>query len=114
MLMVKGADFLFGETGLKPFGGGADFKNWLSKNAKGVAYMLDKMRNDQAAADRAEELYNQASEAAAGDLAFRQRLERAWNAVRGLGANATLDRKVDAVHKLVVAMILAYRQEAAA
>ena len=46
---------------------------------------------------------------AAGDAALLQRLEEAWNAMRALTADATLDAKVDAVHKLVVAMVLAYR-----
>ena len=114
MLMDKGADFLFGETGLKPFGGGADFKKWLAKNANGVAYMLAKMRRDQTAADDAERLYNRAREAAAADAALQLRLDNAWNAVRDLAAGATLDAKVDAVHDLVTAMVLSYRLAAQA
>ena len=50
-----------------------------------------------------------AMQAADGDLELQQRLQDAWHAVRGLPADATLDAKVDAVHRLVVSMVRAFR-----
>ena len=41
-------------------------------------------------------------------------MENAWNAVRDLAAGANLDAKVDAVHDLVMAMVLSYRLAAQA
>ena len=108
MLMEKGEQFLFGETGLGRPGTGQPFKNWLARNAMGVEHMLANMMSD---ANRLKtmELYAQAMLAADGDMELQQRLQDAWHAVQDLPADATLDAKVDAAHELVTAMVLAFR-----
>ena len=34
MLLAKGEEFLFGETGIEPAGNGEAFKNWLARFAR--------------------------------------------------------------------------------
>ncbi len=108
MLLGKTEEFLFGETGLKPAGSSAAFKNWLSRNAMGVSYMLDNMMSD-ANKQKTERIYEDALRAASGDMELRQRLQETWQAANALPENATLDAKIDAAHDLLVAMTLAYR-----
>ena len=108
MLLGKTEEFLFGETGVKPAGNGEAFKNWLSRNAMGVSYMLDNMLSD-ANRQKTEKIYADALQAASGDAELLQRLQDAWQAATSLPADATLDAKVDAAHELLVAMTLAYR-----
>ena len=108
MLLGKTEEFLFGETGLKPSGNGEAFKNWLSRNAMGVSYMLDNMMSE-ANRLKTETIYEDALQAASGDVELRQCLQEAWEAVQSLPADATLDAKVDTTRELLVAMTLAYR-----
>ena len=108
MMLEKGEQFLFGETGLEPMGTGEALKQYLSRNALGVSYMLENMKKEENR-EKAEKLYADARRAAERDLALQQRLEEAWDEVQGLADDATLDVKVAAAHKLVVAMVLAYR-----
>ena len=111
MLLAKGEEFLFGETGIAPAGGGQPFKNWLARNAMGVQHMLGNMMSE---ANRLKtlDLYAKAMLAASNDFALLQRLQDAWHAVQSLPADATLDAKVDATHGLVTAMVLAFRASA--
>ena len=44
---------------------------------------------------------------------LQQRLQEAWHGVQGLPADATLDAQVAAAHKLISAMVLAFRAPAA-
>lgn len=108
MLLEKGEQFLFGETGLAPYGSGEAFKNWLSRNAMGVERMLAGMM-DGANRAKTMDLYTRAMLAADGDAELQQRLQDAWHDVRDLPADATLDEKVDAVHAFVSTMVRAYR-----
>ena len=108
MLLDKGEQFLFGETGVGRPGSGQPFKNWLARNAMGVERMLTAML-DEANIGKTMELYAGAMQAADGDMELQQRLQDAWHAVRDLPADATLDAKVDAVHALITSMVLAYR-----
>ncbi len=108
MLLAFGEQFIFGETGLHPVGGGQAFKTFLARNAMGVQHMLAHMmdeKNMQTTAD----IYARAQLAAGHDSVLRDRLQEAWHAVHALPADATLDRKVDAAHELIVAMVLAFR-----
>ena len=105
-LLGKGEEFLFGETGLEPAGGGQPFKNWLARNAKGVEHMLGTL-NDRKNLD----IYERAMAQAQGDFDLQVRLQDAWNVVQALPADADLDAKVDAAHNLLVAMVLAYRTD---
>ena len=103
-LLAKSEEFLFGETGLEPSGGGQEFKLWLSRRAQGVEHMLGTL-----AERKNERIYERAFAQASGDLALQTRLQNAWNAVRNLPADASPDAKVDAAHALLVAMTLAFR-----
>ncbi len=103
-LLAKSEEFLFGETGFEPSGGGEEFKLWLSRRAHGVEHMLGTL-----AEPRNVEVYERALEQADGDLALKTRLQDAWRAVQDLPADATLDAKVDAAHALLVALTLAFR-----
>ena len=108
MLLGKTEEFLFGETGLTSAGNGEAFKNWLSRNAMGVSYMLDNMMSD-ANRQKTEKIYADALQAASGDAELSQRLQDAWQAATSLPADATLDAKIDTARELLVAMTLAYR-----
>ena len=44
---------------------------------------------------------------------LQQRLQEAWHGVQALPADATLDAQVAAAHKLISAMVLAFRAPAA-
>ncbi|MBQ7251697.1 MAG: hypothetical protein IJS32_03745 [Kiritimatiellae bacterium] len=112
MLLAKGEEFLFGETGLHPAGGGQAFKSWLSRNAMGVGHMLAHLL-DERNMQETTEIYARAQESAARDPVLLQRLQGAWRAVHALPADATHARKVDAAHDLLVAMVLAFRTEGA-
>ncbi|MBQ7650678.1 MAG: hypothetical protein IJS15_06940, partial [Victivallales bacterium] len=104
MLLGRGEEFLFGETGLEPIGGGQPFKNWLSRNAKGVEHFLGTL------ADRRNiDIYERALAQAQGDFDLQVRLQNAWRTVQELPQDATLDAKVDAAHALVVSMVQAFR-----
>ena len=89
-------------------GTGEALKQYLSRNALGVSHMLAHMM-DEANREKTQGLYDRAHEAAEGDLALQQRLEEAWEEAQNLAEDATLDVKVAAAHKLIVAMVLAYR-----
>lgn len=108
MLLEKGEQYLFGETGLEPMGTGEALKQYLSRNALGVSYMLENLKKEENS-EKAQKLYDDAYAAAERDVALQQRLEEAWNEVQGLADDATLYVKVAAAHKLIVAMVLAYR-----
>lgn len=108
MLLAFGEQFIFGETGLHPAGGGQAFKTFLSRNAMGVQHMLAHMM-DEKNMEKTADIYARAQLAAGHDSILRQRLQEAWHAVHALPADATLDRKVDAAHELIVAMVLAFR-----
>ena len=108
MLLGKTEEFLFGETGLTSAGNGEAFKNWLSRNAMGVSYMLDNMMSD-ANREKTEKIYADALKAVSGDAELKQRLQKAWQAATSLPADATLDAKIEAARELLVAMTLAYR-----
>ena len=114
MLLDKGEQFLFGETGVEKPGTGQPFKNWLARNAMGVAHMFAHLADTEENKAKTLRLYLDAQAAADGDLALQERLQDAWHELQALGADATLDAKVDAVHKFVTAMVLAYRSAAAA
>ena len=112
MLLAFGEQFIFGETGLHPVGGGQAFKTFLSRNAMGVQYMLAHLM-DEKNMEKTADIYARAQLATGRDSILRQRLQDAWRAVHALPADATLDRKVDAAHELLVAMVLAFRSEGA-
>jgi len=103
-LLEKSEMFLFGETGIELSGGGEEFKMFLSRNALGVEKMLRTLRDPKQV-----EIYLKAQLQASGDFELQERLQNAWLAVQRLPDDATLDAKVDAAHKLLVAMTLAYR-----
>jgi len=105
-LLAKSEEFLFGETGIEPSGGGQEFKLWLSRRAHGVEHMLGTLGERKNI-----EIYNRALALADGDQELKTRLENAWRAVQDLPDDATLDAKVDAAHALLVALTLAYRTE---
>ena len=108
MLLAKGEEFLFGETGLAPAGTGEAFKNWLSRNAMGVRHMVANLMSE---ANRLKtlDLYARALVASSADAVLQQRLQEAWRGVQALPADATLDAQVAAAHKLITAMVLAFR-----
>ena len=112
MLLAKGEEFLFGETGLEPAGSGEAFKNWLSRNAMGVRHMVTNLMSE---ANRLKtlDLYAKALVASSADSVLQQRLQEAWRGVQALPADATLDTQVAAAHKLISAMVLAFRAPAA-
>ena len=112
MLLAKGEEFLFGETGLAPAGTGEAFKNWLSRNAMGVRHMVTNLMSE---ANRLKtlDLYAKALVASSADAVLQQRLQEAWRGVQALPADATLDAQVAAAHKLISAMVLAFRAPAA-
>ena len=112
MLLAKGEEFLFGETGLAPAGTGEAFKNWLSRNAMGVRHMVANLMSE---ANRLKtlDLYAKALVASSADSVLQQRLQEAWRGVQALPADATLDAQVAAAHKLISAMVLAFRAPAA-
>ena len=112
MLLAKGEEFLFGETGLAPAGTGEAFKNWLSRNAMGVRHMVTNLMSE---ANRLKtlDLYAKALVASSADSVLQQRLQEAWRGVQALPADATLDAQVAAAHKLISAMVLAFRAPAA-
>ena len=108
MLLEKGEQYLFGETGLEPMGTGEALKQYLSRNALGVSYMLENLKKEENR-EKAQKLYDDAHRAAERDVVLQQRLKEAWDEVQGLADDAMLDVKVAAAHKLIVAMVLAYR-----
>lgn len=108
MLLAVGEQFIFGETGVRPVGGGEAFKTFLARNALGVRHMLAHLM-DAENMEKTTDIYARAQLAAGRDSILRQRLQDAWRAVHALPADATLDRKVDAAHELLVAMVLAFR-----
>ena len=108
MLMDKGEQFLFGETEVGRPGSGQPFKTWLARNAMGVSHMLAHLTDTEENKAKTIELYNGAMAAAGGDMDLQERLQNAWHRVEDLGADATLDAKVDAAHELITAMLLAY------
>ena len=112
MLLAKGEEFLFGETGLAPAGTDEAFKNWLSRNAMGVRHMVTNLMSE---ANRLKtlDLYAKALVAASADSVLQQRLQEAWRGVQSLPADATLDVQVAAAHKLISAMVLSFRAPAA-
>jgi hypothetical protein len=112
MLLAAGEQFIFGETGLHPVGGGEAFKTFLSRNAMGVQHMLAHLV-DPENVKTTTDLYAGAQLAASRDSILLHRLQDAWHAVHALPADATLDRKIDAAHDLLVAMVLAYRTQSA-
>ena len=103
-LLEKSEMFLFGETGIELSGGGEEFKMFLSRNALGVEKMLRTLKDPKQV-----EIYMKAQLQASDDFELQERLQNAWLAVQRLPDDATLDAKVDAAHKLLVAMTLAYR-----
>ncbi len=103
-LLAKSEEFLFGEIGAVPSGGGQEFKLWLSRRAHGVEHMLGTLGERKNI-----EIYERACAQADGDIELKTRLQNAWRAVEEMPADATLDAKVDAAHALLVAMTLAYR-----
>ncbi len=107
MLLGKGEEFLFGETGLSPTGSSQPFKNWLSRNAKGVEQMLGTLSDR-----RNTDIYERALAQVQNNFDLRERLQEAWQAVQNLPQDATLDAKVDAAHELLASMVLAFRFEA--
>ena len=113
MLLAVGEQFIFGETGLHPVGGGQAFKTFLSRNVMGVQHMLAHLV-DPENMKTTTDIYARAQLAAGRDTVLRQRLQDAWYAVHALPADATPDRKVDAAHELLVAMVLAFRTDDAA
>ena len=112
MLLAKGEEFLFGETGIEPAGNGEAFKGWLARNAMGVRHMVGNLMSE---ANRLKtlDLYAKALVASSADAVLQQRLQEAWRGVQALPADATLDAQVDAAHKLITAMVLAFRAPAA-
>ena len=113
MLLDKGEQFLFGETGVEPAGSGQPFKTWLARNAMGVSHMLAHLTDTDEHTAKTIDLYNGAMAAAGGDMDLQERLQNAWRTVQELPADATLDAKVDAAHALITAMVLAYRSPVA-
>lgn len=109
MLLERGETFMLGETGLKPFGSGEAFKNWLARNALGVQHMVDNLLSDANKLKNLE-IYQRALMAAEDDVILQQRLQEDWLRVTTLPPDATLDQKVDAVHKLVNSMVTAFHQ----
>ena len=103
-LLEKSEIFLFGESGIELSGGGEEFKMFLSRNALGVEKMLGTLKDPKQV-----DIYHKALLQADGDFELQERLQDAWRAVHSLPDDATLDAKVDAAHKLLVAMTLAYR-----
>ncbi|MBQ9727081.1 MAG: hypothetical protein IJV65_06210 [Kiritimatiellae bacterium] len=103
-LLAKSEEFLFGETGIEPSGGGQEFKLWLSRRARGVEHMLGTLSEPK---NRG--IYERALAQAQGDFELQARLQDAWRAVQNLPADATPDAKVDAAHELLVALTLAFR-----
>lgn len=112
MLLAKGEEFLFGETGIAPAGSGQAFKTWLARNAMGVQHMLGNLMSDDNRL-KTLDLYAKALVASSADSLLQQCLQEAWRGVQGLPADATLDVQVDAAHKLISAMVLAFRAPAA-
>ena len=105
-LLAKSEEFLFGETGLQPSGGGQAFKLWLSRNATGVERLLGRLDERKNL-----DIYERALAQAQDDFELQVRLQDAWRAVQDLPADATPDAKVDAAHALLVALTLAFRAE---
>ena len=103
-LLGRTEEFLFAETGLQRVGNGEALKTWLSRNARGIERMLGTL-NDL----KNVKIYTEALLAAQGDEVQLVRLQDAWRAVRGLPADATLDAKVNAAHRLLVELVVAYR-----
>lgn len=104
-LLEKSEMFLFGESGMEPSGGGQAFKLFLSRNATGVAKMLDSI-----VSPRNVEIYQRAQAQAQGDFDLQDKLQTAWREALDVPRDAPLDVKVDAAHKLLVALTLAYRK----
>ena len=102
--LAKTEEFLSSETGLQRAGNGEALKNWLAKNARGVKDMLGKLTDPKNM-----KIYADALQAANGDFAQQERLQDAWKAVRALPTDATDDAKIDAAHRLLVEMVVAYR-----
>ena len=103
-LLEKSEMFLFGESGKEPSGDGQAFKLFLSRNAIGVEKMLNSIVSPKNI-----ELYERALAQAQGDFDLQEKLQNAWRDVTNLPQDATLDVKVDAAHKLLVALTLAFR-----
>ena len=112
MLLAKCEEFLFGETGIRPVGGGEPFKTWLARNSLGVRHMVAHLMDAQNMAKTAE-IYARAQESAARDPLLLQRLQDTWHALHALPADAPLDAQVDAAHALLVAMVLSFRADPA-
>ena len=108
MLLSKCEEFLFGETGLKPVGGGQPFKTWLARNSLGIRHMVTHMMDARNMEENAA-IYAKAQLCASRDPAVLQRLQDAWHALHALPADATLDAQIDAAHTLLVTMVLAFR-----
>jgi hypothetical protein len=112
MLLGKCEGFLFGETGIKPVGGGQPFKTWLARNSLGVRHMVTHLMAPENMAKTAE-IYAKAQLSASNDTILLHRLQDAWRAIHALPADATLDAQVDAAHELLVAMVLSFRADPA-
>ena len=111
-LMMKGEQFIYGTRGDNLTGGTEKFKNWLSANAMGVTKRITEMFSQENIV-KTTELYAQAMLAAGNDEQIQFRLQNAWNTLRQLPADATLDAKVDAMHDFLVPLIMAFRTGAA-
>ena len=112
MLLGKCEGFLFGETGIKPVGGGQPFKTWLARNSLGVRHMVTHLMAPENMAKTAE-IYAKAQLSASNDTILLHRLQDAWRALHALPADAALDVQVDAAHELLVAMVLSFRADPA-
>ena len=108
LMLQKGEEFLFGETGIEPGAGREAFKNWLADCATGVAKRIETMFSEENKVKSAE-LYRDALLAADGDFELQYKLQDAWRTLSTLPAGAGLDAKVDAMHAFLVNAVLAFR-----
>ncbi len=109
-LLSVTTDFLASETGLDPSGAGAPLKNWMARNSQGVEKILAGLLTDNAATRELVETYSSALLVADGDYALQEKLQAAWRQLRDLPPDATPDAKVDAVHDLLVCIVLAHNR----
>ena len=105
--LAKTEEFLSSETGLQRAGNGEALKNWLAKHFVGVQNLLRSLTNP-ATVVKNTQIYANAFERVVNNDLLREALQDAWRTATTLPADATDDAKLDAAHRLLVALVEAY------